>query len=246
MRAPLDRDPKSCGPNPPDPCRDKPAAWTRIVWVDVESLPLASPPDAARDPLLEVALFVTDDSLRVICCESVVLKAQLPENADPFWLKQHQSSGLLDEVRQNGRELADAEHALFLALNAGLEGTGSSIEGAGGFLPPLAGCSPGLDRDYLTLFMPRIAERLSHRTLDVSCVRNALRAWGGAYPEAAVQYKHRAADDCVYAIEVARRCRGWINWGAKLMAKDKDERAIRESTAAGLRQWEAAQATRRP
>lgn len=140
-----------------------------IVWADCEMTGL----DPEVDELVEVALFVTDYSLRLLDDGfSVVIRPgeKALANMGDFVRDMHQSSGLLDDL-PNGLSLADAEEAIMEYVCRHLPSPGQA---------PLAGNSIATDRAFIQRYLPRLHGHLHYRNLDVSTIKELARHW---YPK---------------------------------------------------------------
>jgi oligoribonuclease len=110
-----------------------------------------------------------------------------------FVTQMHTDSGLITEI-PGGITVAAAEDAIL----AYLESTGTTPGKS-----PLAGNSVGVDRNFITRDMPRLAEYLHYRTVDVSSIKELARRW---YPKIyfaapAKTGNHRALGDIQDSIE---------------------------------------------
>lgn len=147
--------------------------------------------DATRDVIVEIATIVTDDELNIVA-EGPDLVVHQSEEAlavmDPFVVEMHTRSGLLDAIRAStiSLETAGAATLAFIKQHAPVQGT-----------VPLCGNSIGMDRRFLTAYLPDIENWLHYRSIDVSSVKELVRRW---YPQVKndlphKQGSHRALDD---------------------------------------------------
>lgn len=173
-----------------------------IAWMDLEMTGL----DATRDVIVEIATLVTDDELNIVA-EGPNLVVHQPEEAladmDEVVLKMHTSSGLLDAIRSSEVSLADAGTATMEFLTAHIEAPRTV---------PLAGNSIGMDRRFLTAYLPEIEEFLHYRSIDVSTIKELSRRWypdkmGGLTKGASA---HRAMDDIKESVEELRYWRATV------------------------------------
>jgi oligoribonuclease len=77
---------------------------------------------------------------------------------------------------------------------------------------PLAGNSIGMDRRFLTAYLPEIEEFLHYRSIDVSTIKELARRWypdkmGGLTKGASA---HRAMDDIKESVEELRYWRAEV------------------------------------
>ncbi len=158
-----------------------------LVWMDLEMTGL----DATRDVIVEIATIVTDDQLNIVA-EGPDLVIFQPEAAleamDPFVVEMHTRSGLLDQIRRSEVTLAEAGE-LTLAFIKEHVPVASTV--------PLCGNSIGMDRRFLTAYLPEIENWLHYRSIDVSSVKELVRRW---YPVVKNELPHktgthRALDD---------------------------------------------------
>jgi oligoribonuclease len=158
-----------------------------LVWMDLEMTGL----DATRDVIVEIATIVTDDDLNIVA-EGPDLVIHQSEEAlavmDPFVVDMHTKSGLLDAIRASTISL-DAAGAATLAFIKQHVPVQSSV--------PLCGNSIGMDRRFLTAYLPEIENWLHYRSIDVSSVKELVRRW---YPAVKNELPHkngthRALDD---------------------------------------------------
>lgn len=139
-----------------------------LIWIDCEMTGLS----LERDALIEIAVLATDQDLNlqgegidlVIKTEPERLAAMSPEVR-----QMHTDSGLLEKLSE-GVEIGVAEDQILTYL---MEFT---IAGKS----PIAGNSIGMDRNFINRDMPRLAEFLHYRSVDVSSIKELARRW---YPK---------------------------------------------------------------
>ena len=179
-----------------------PTLGTMLAWMDLEMTGL----DATKDVIVEIATLVTDDELNIVA-EGPDLVVHQPEealaNMDDVVTKMHTSSGLLDAIRTSTIDLAQAgsETMEFLAAHIDKPRT-----------VPLAGNSIGMDRRFLTAYLPEIEEFLHYRSIDVSTIKELARRWypdkmGGLTKGASA---HRAMDDIKESVAELRYWRSAV------------------------------------
>lgn len=170
------------------------------IWLDVETTGL----DPATGHLLEVAVVATEPEApeyREIAAQSWVVRpaAGWADTLSDYTLEMHTRSGLLGDVAERGRPLAEVEAELMRFLSF----FGNPAPGR----EPIAGSSPHFDRRWLEAHLPTAARYFSHRTFDASTLKrfaldHGVSVWdthegfGGA--------AHRALADVRYSIETAR------------------------------------------
>jgi len=162
------------------------SASPNLVWVDCEMTGL----DTKNDVLVEIAVLVTDSDLNIIGDGvDLVIKAT-PEQIfgmNEFVTKMHTDSGLINEI-PNGVSVSDAENLILKYLESAGVAAGKS---------PIAGNSVYVDRIFISRDMPKLAEYLHYRTIDVSSIKELTRRW---YPKVyfnapAKTGNHRALGD---------------------------------------------------
>lgn len=147
--------------------------------------------DHTKDVIVEIATLVTDDELNIVAeGPNLVVHATDEQLAgmDPFVTDMHTRSGLLEQIKASEISLEDAG-AQTLAFIKEHVPTARTV--------PLCGNSIGMDRRFLTAYLPEIEEYLHYRSIDVSTIKELARRW---YPDAlgGVPRKatsHRAMDD---------------------------------------------------
>ena len=158
-----------------------------LVWMDLEMTGL----DATHDVIVEIATIVTDDQLNIVA-EGPDLVIHQGEEAlakmDAVVVEMHTRSGLLVEIRSSTITLEEAGAATlaFIKEHVPLAST-----------VPLCGNSIGMDRRFLTAYLPEIENWLHYRSIDVSSVKELVRRW---YPQVKNELPHkngthRALDD---------------------------------------------------
>ncbi len=158
-----------------------------LVWMDLEMTGL----DPVNDVIVEIATLITDDDLTIVA-EGPDLVVAAPtetlEKMDPYVVKMHTRSGLLQEIKDSNLTLEDAGS--------------QTLEFIQQYVPeprsvPLAGNSIGNDRRFLLRYLPEIEEYLHYRSVDVSTIKELCRRW---YPDVLKEAPgkneaHRAMDD---------------------------------------------------
>ena len=171
-----------------------------LIWIDCEMTGL----DTERDSLLEIAVIVTDKSLKVLAegpdfairHEEAVL-----ERMDDWNRNQHRKSGLWQRVTASTVDMAkaEAETVAFLSRHVA---AGKS---------PMCGNSICQDRRFLFRLMPRLERYFHYRNLDVSTIKELARRWA---PELQRGFSkdsaHTALSDARDSIEELRYYRHYM------------------------------------
>lgn len=147
--------------------------------------------DATRDVIVEIATLITDDELNIVAeGPDLVIHATEEQLAgmDQIVVDMHTSSGLLDQIRASTVTVPEAGAATLEFLKAHI---------AEPRTVPLCGNSIGMDRRFLTAYLPEIEEFLHYRSVDVSTIKELARRW---YPADLAEFRkstsaHRAMDD---------------------------------------------------
>lgn len=142
----------------------------RIVWIDCEMTGL----DPDIDGLCEVALIITDFDLQPVAegFEIVIHPGDAAlEHMNDFVRNMHTASGLIDLI-SDGVTVQEAQKQLleFLSQHVSAEQR-----------PLVAGNSIGMDRRFISKYLPEFDNRLHYRSIDVSTVKELSRRW---YPAA--------------------------------------------------------------
>lgn len=152
-----------------------------LFWVDLEMTGL----DEIVDTILEVAVVVTDIDFKPLE-EYHRIVFQPPEvlaNMNDWCKKTHGDSGLTAAV-PNGTPLATVESEMLQIIERHYGSKDRVV---------LAGNSVGNDKRFLDRYMPKLAERLHYRLVDVSSFKEIFRDRYG------VQFEknncHRAVED---------------------------------------------------
>lgn len=156
-----------------------------LFWIDMEMSGL----NFTKDRILEVALIVTNTKFEILeTYEQVVFQeAAVLQSMDEWCTKHHGESGLTAKVTHGKKESLVEEDLLQIVKK---------------FSPKdraiLAGNSIGQDRKFIDQWMPKLAETLHYRMLDVSSFKIVFE---GIYKKKfEKQKKHRAVDDILESI----------------------------------------------
>jgi oligoribonuclease len=162
--------------------------------------------DTERDVIVEIAALVTNTDLEPVDAGIDIVVHQPDEvlaTMNEFVTKMHERSGLLAAIRASTVDLPTAGAAVLDYLKGHLPTPART---------PLCGNSIGMDRRFLTRYLPEIENHLHYRSIDVSSVKELCRRW---YPN---EYKerpskkegHRALADVLESINELRHYRQTI------------------------------------
>lgn len=163
-----------------------------IVWIDCEMTGL----DVQQHSLVEVAIIITDFDLNPVHEGFEVIinpGATALKNMNDFVRQMHKKSGLLPKIAA-GVTVAEAEKQLIAYVQQHVQGN---------YLPLVAGNTIGMDRRFISHYMPEFDAILHYRSIDVSTIKELSRRW---YPQAfaAAPEKfggHRALADIAESIQ---------------------------------------------
>ncbi|MBL3698221.1 oligoribonuclease [Leucobacter luti] len=164
----------------------------QIVWIDCEMTGL----DVDRDGLCEIAVIVTDFDLTPLDDGFDIVINPGPDalaNMNDFVRNMHETSGLLPRI-ESGATLAEAEEQVMAYLKRFV---------TAGRRPLVAGNTIGMDRRFISKYLPNLEETLHYRSVDVSTIKELSRRW---YPAAyfgapAKHGGHRALADIAESIQ---------------------------------------------
>ncbi|MBK0421059.1 oligoribonuclease [Leucobacter sp. CSA2] len=164
----------------------------QIVWIDCEMTGL----DVDADGLCEIAVIVTDFDLTPLDpgFEIVINPgAEALAHMNDFVRGMHEASGLLTRI-EAGVTVEEAERRVIEYLR-GLVTAGRR--------PLVAGNTIGMDRRFISKYMPTLDERLHYRSIDVSTIKELSRRWYTAAYFSAPEKRggHRALADIAESIQ---------------------------------------------
>jgi len=136
-----------------------------LVWIDTETTGL----DFDNDALLEVAVIITTDNLKVVDRYNSVIKTSKKalREMDAWCKTTHGESGLLAELENADKTVKVVEKEIIALMDKHGLTSRSTI----------AGNSIHFDVRFLSRFMPTLMKRFSHQTLDVTSVGLCVKRW---------------------------------------------------------------------
>lgn len=154
---------------------------TKLLWVDLEMTGL----DLQKDVILEVAAEVTDFDLKTLASYEAAIShdEKILTNMEAWSQEHHQSSGLIDRIREEGRPEKEVIHELVGFIKAEF-GNEPAI---------LAGNSIHNDRSFIRVRWPEVEKLLHYRVLDVSSFKIVMQTKYNIYFKK--NKVHRAFDD---------------------------------------------------
>ena len=157
---------------------------TRWVWCDLEMTGL----NTREHHIIEIATIITDDNLNIIAEGPnyvIHLEDEFLQGLDPWIIKHHGESGLLDAVSKSPISRQQAQQETLEFIKTHTEKNQS----------PLCGNSIGTDRAFLKEHMPEIESYLHYRNIDVTSIKLVVDAWSPKIEPFKKQNTHRALDD---------------------------------------------------
>ncbi len=169
---------------------------TKLLWVDLEMTGL----DVEHDVIIEIAAEVTDFDFKTLASyEALVLQPEAKlTGMNPWAQNQHDTSGLTERVRTQGKPEKDVVRELvgFIQTQFGSE---PAI---------LAGNSIHNDRNFIRQWWPEVDALLHYRMMDVSSLKILMQA------KYAVNFEkketHRAFDDIQASIAELQHYLEWF------------------------------------
>ncbi|MEI2639026.1 MAG: oligoribonuclease [Microthrixaceae bacterium] len=156
--------------------------------------------DATENVIVEIATLITDDELNIIAeGPDLVIHATEDDLAkmDPVVVAMHASSGLTEEIKASRITLEEAGEATLAFLKEHIAEAGTV---------PLCGNSIGMDRRFLTAYLPDIENFLHYRSIDVSTIKELAKRWyrGEVSSYSKKPSAHRAMDDIKESVSELR------------------------------------------
>jgi|SRR6185437_2906861 len=158
---------------------------SNLIWLDMEMTGLS----VEENVVIEVAVVITDSNLNILD-ETPGYVIHQPESEltkmDKWNVGTHTKSGLLEKVRESTYSTAQIE-AILLKFIKKYTYKGQS---------PLCGNTIHQDRKFVVKYMPKLAEHLHYRNLDVSTLKELAKRWyPGVFAAFIKHNKHEALAD---------------------------------------------------
>lgn len=162
-----------------------------------------------RHVLLEIAVVVTD-SYGEIIDDGIDIIINQPEEVfaemDDYVTNMHESSGLLEQVKNSSISLSEAEQQVMVYLNKFF--SKEELKKV-----PVSGNSIGVDRRFLNAYMKNLDESMHYRSIDVSTLKEIFRRirYDDFKKRPSKKTAHRALDDILESIEEYKYYLQFIN-----------------------------------
>lgn len=171
-----------------------PQDQNHLLWIDMEMTGLS--PDTDR--IIEAAIVVTDNDLRVVAEGPVVVVHQsdaVLDGMDNWNRATHAKSGLTERVRASTLDERAAELRLLEFVRTHVP------KGAS----PMCGNSVCQDRRFMARAMPELEAWFHYRNLDVSTLKELVKRWKPELAKGLTKHgKHEALADIMESIEELR------------------------------------------
>lgn len=157
----------------------------KLLWLDLEMTGL----NEQIDTILEVAVVITDYNFEVLAENAWVVhhSDSVLENMNEWCKKHHGASGLTEKVRTSPHSLEQVEQELEKLT---LDHFGKKIGKDGAVL---AGNSIHNDRRFIDKYLPKFADQLHYRMIDVSSFKEIFKEKYSIKMEK--KNSHRAIED---------------------------------------------------
>lgn len=172
-----------------------------LLWIDLEMTGL----DSSHDVILEIAVVATNFELSEVQeGPSFVLHAHedVLKKMGQWCYEHHMASGLLSQVRTSTVSVCQAEEQVLAFVH----------EYCSKSRLLLAGNTVYQDRTFLRRYMPTLENTLHYRLIDVSSIKELVKAWYPQHPEADFKKskQHRALGDIYESIAELRHYRTYF------------------------------------
>lgn len=164
--------------------------YPSLVWLDLEMTDL----DPVSGKIVEIASVITDPHLHIIAKGPSLVIHQPLETLQKMltWNQEHfRDSGLFDEIVSTKTTLAEAESATLKFISQYFEPQTAV----------LAGNSVYVDREFISIHMPKLSSYLHYRIVDVNTVRELALRWFPNLTKFPKREAHRAMSDSLESID---------------------------------------------
>ncbi len=162
-----------------------------LVWIDCEMSGL----NPENNHILELAVVITDiNSLEPIASKEIIINhdENILTEMDDWNTDQHKKSGLWDKVLKSSCSYSNTESELIEFLSNYTQKK----------CVHLAGNSVYHDLAFLKIHLPKVANWMHYRIVDISSLKVLIQAWYSEKPDLLFNKKnnHRALDDIYESI----------------------------------------------
>ncbi|CAD5211256.1 unnamed protein product [Bursaphelenchus okinawaensis] len=164
---------------------------TRLIWFDGEMTGLE-----LHQRLVEIACVITEADLTFVASFGPIAihqNKEIMDNMNDWCKKTFKKNGLLELINES----KETEESIDNQLKEFLD-THTPFAKC-----PLAGNSVGMDRMFINKYLPKTAEHLHYRTIDVSTIKELCKRWHPEIYEKMPEKKmaHRSIDDIYESID---------------------------------------------
>ncbi|RIY36707.1 oligoribonuclease [Psittacicella gerlachiana] len=156
---------------------------TNLVWIDLEMTGL----DVKKERIIEIATIITDKDLNILAHGPVIAidtPREFLDSMSDVVREMHTKNGLIERVKASNITLEQAQEQTLEFIS---QYTNKKTS-------PLCGNSIATDKLFLLEYMPKIAEHLHYRLIDVSTIKQLNFLWGFDY-KYEKKGSHLALDD---------------------------------------------------
>lgn len=137
-----------------------------LIWIDLEMTGL----DPFTDVIIEIATIVTDKHLNILAegpIYAISTEDKILNSMDEWNTRQHNKSGLIERIRNQGVSMQQAEKDTIAFLKQYVPAGAS----------PMCGNSICQDRRFMARLMPELEAFFFYRNLDVSVLKELASRW---------------------------------------------------------------------
>ena len=159
----------------------------KLLWVDLEMTGLA----IESNRIIEFAMIITDIYLNILEKMSfpISVEEKFISNMDDWNTSTHTKNGLINDIKKSGKLLLEVELKAVSLIEKHFKGQNVLLTGS----------TLSLDRLFIDTYMPKLANKLHYRIVDVASFRAIFQGYFNIYfPH---NSSHRALDDIFEAIK---------------------------------------------